>query len=44
MLRAMPSTLLTVLAVLLSYMTLVSSLGSTCSAPLGAGTAAPTGM
>ncbi|KAJ3762988.1 exo-beta-1,3-glucanase [Lentinula raphanica] len=37
----MPSTLLTVLGVLLSFTTLVSSLGSTCSAPLGAGTAAP---
>ena len=40
----MPSTLLTVLGVLLSYTTLVSSLGSTCSAPLGAGTAAPSGL
>ncbi|KAJ3726382.1 exo-beta-1,3-glucanase [Lentinula guzmanii] len=37
----MPSMLLTVLGVLLSFTTLVSSLGTSCSAPLGAGTAAP---
>ncbi|KAJ4479463.1 exo-beta-1,3-glucanase [Lentinula lateritia] len=38
----MPSTLLTVLSALLSFATLVLSLGTSCSAPLGAGTAAPT--
>ncbi|KAJ4488492.1 exo-beta-1,3-glucanase [Lentinula aciculospora] len=38
----MPSTLSTVLGVLLSFVALVSSLGTSCSAPLGAGTAAPT--
>ncbi|KIK63593.1 glycoside hydrolase family 55 protein [Collybiopsis luxurians FD-317 M1] len=38
----MPSTLLFVLGVLFSCLTLVSSLGSSCSTPLGAGTAAPT--
>ncbi|KAJ3811027.1 exo-beta-1,3-glucanase [Lentinula aff. lateritia] len=38
----MPSTLLTVLSALFSFATLVLSLGTSCSAPLGAGTAAPT--
>ncbi|KAF5391727.1 hypothetical protein D9757_001809 [Collybiopsis confluens] len=38
----MPSTLLAVLGVLFGFFTLVSSLGSSCSAPLGAGTAAST--
>ncbi|KAE9406731.1 exo-beta-1,3-glucanase [Gymnopus androsaceus JB14] len=39
----MPSTrVLTVICAVLSYFTLVSSLGTSCSTPLGSGTAAPT--